>query len=63
VVALAKYPLQRYALNHQMLGICDKLHKLYATESTVAVQLRSWGLEAVNEVGALKRLIVRAASG
>jgi ubiquinone biosynthesis monooxygenase Coq6 len=62
VFALAKYPLERYGLNHRMLGVCDKLHKLYSLESGPAVALRSWGLEAVNEIGSLKRLIVQNAS-
>jgi ubiquinone biosynthesis monooxygenase Coq6 len=63
VHALAKYPLERYSLNHQMLGVCDKLHKLYSIENGVAVRLRSWGLEAVNELSSLKRFIVQNASG
>ena len=62
IVATAKYPLERYSANHRMLGVCDKLHKLYSVESGVAVKLRSWGLEAVNELGALKRFIVKSAS-
>ena len=61
--ALAKYPLERYGLNHRMLGVCDKLHKLYSLENAPAVLLRTWGLEAVNEIGALKRFIVQNASG
>src|SRR5438477_10376467 len=62
VVAMAKYPLERYSANHRMLGVCDKLHKLYCVESGVAVKLRSWGLEVVNELGSLKRFIVQSAS-
>ena len=62
VIALAKYPLERYSANHRMLGVCDKLHKLYSLESAIPVKLRSWGLEAVNEIGALKRFIVQSAS-
>jgi ubiquinone biosynthesis monooxygenase Coq6 len=62
VFALAKFPLERYGLNHRMLGVCDKLHKLYSQESGPATTLRSWGLEAVNEIGSLKRLIVQNAS-
>ena len=62
VHAMAKYPLERYTKNHQMLGVCDKLHKLYSVENGVAVKLRSWGLEAVNEIGTLKRFIVQQAS-
>lgn len=62
VIALSKYPLERYSANHRMLGVCDKLHKLYSLESGIPVKLRSWGLEAVNEIGALKRFIVQNAS-
>ena len=62
VHALAKYPLERYAKNHQMLGVCDKLHKLYSFENRIAVRLRSWGLEAVNEISPLKRFIVQQTS-
>lgn len=62
VIALAKYPLERYSANHRMLGVCDKLHILYSLESAIPVKLRSWGLEAVNEIGALKRFIVQSAS-
>lgn len=62
VVALRRYPLERYGVNHRMLGVCDKLHKLYSVEGVVGVKLRSWGLEAVNEIGALKRFIVQNAS-
>lgn len=45
-----------------MLGICDKLYKLYSLENGLVVKLRSWGLEAVNELGSLKRFIVQNAS-
>jgi ubiquinone biosynthesis monooxygenase Coq6 len=62
IVALSRYPLQRYFQNHRMLGVCDKLHKLYSFDSALAIKLRSWGLEAVNEIGPLKRFIVQSAS-
>jgi len=60
--ALAKYPLERYGVNHRMLGLCDKLHKLYSFENGLAVRLRSWGLEVVNEISPLKRFLVQSAS-
>jgi len=62
LLALTKYPRERYFLNHQMLGVCDKLHKLYSTDNGLVVKLRSWGLEAVNEIDPLKRFIVQMAS-
>lgn len=62
IFALENYPSQRYFANHRMLGICDKLHKLYSMENGVSVALRSWALEAVNELGVLKRYMVQTAS-
>src|SRR5271163_4446914 len=62
VLALGKYPQERYFANHRMIGVCDKLHKLYSIQNGVAVTLRSWGLEAVNEIAPLKRLIMQSAS-
>ena len=62
LLSLGKYPRERYFANHRMLGVCDKLHKLYSVQNGVAVTLRSWGLEAVNEIAPLKRMIMRSAS-
>ena len=62
LVALSEYPLQRYFANHQMLGVCDKLHKLYSSENEVVKTLRSWGLEIVNELTAVKGFLLRQAS-
>jgi len=62
ILSLGKYPQERYFANHRMLGVCDKLHKLYSVQNGIAVTLRSWGLEAVNEIAPLKRLIMQSAS-
>lgn len=46
-----------------MLGVVDKLHKLYSTTSAPVVALRSLGLSAVDAMSGLKSLIMKQASG
>ena len=60
---LESYNSERYAANHVLLGVCDKLHKLYSVESGPLVPLRSVGLKAVNALGPLKSFFMEQASG
>lgn len=60
---LEQYNSERYAANHVLIGICDKLHKLYSVESGPLVPLRSVGLKAVNALGPLKSFFMEQASG
>ncbi|KAM0332386.1 hypothetical protein ACHAQA_002664 [Verticillium albo-atrum] len=62
-LSLETYNSERYAANHVLLGVCDKLHKLYSFESGPLVHLRSLGLNAVNAVGPLKKFIMDQAAG
>ncbi|KAH6898540.1 hypothetical protein B0T10DRAFT_112569 [Thelonectria olida] len=62
-LALEPYNSERYAANHVILGVCDKLHKLYGVESGPLVPLRSIGLRAVNALGPLKNFLMEQASG
>ena len=62
-MSLEAYGRERYAANHRLLGVVDKLHKLYAVGGGPLVGLRSWGLEAVNAVGPLKQFFMRQAAG
>jgi ubiquinone biosynthesis monooxygenase Coq6 len=62
-LALEPYNSERYAANHIVLGVCDKLHKLYGIESGPLVPLRSIGLRAVNALGPLKNFLMEQASG
>ncbi|KAK8056166.1 ubiquinone biosynthesis mono0xygenase COQ6 [Apiospora rasikravindrae] len=55
--------LGRYAANHVMLGVVDKLHKLYSVESGPLVPLRSFGLNAVNAMRPLKNFFMEQAAG
>ncbi|ODA78307.1 hypothetical protein RJ55_05688 [Drechmeria coniospora] len=62
-LSLESYNSERYAANHVLLGVCDKLHKLYAVESGPLVPLRSIGLRAVNALSPLKTFLMNQASG
>jgi ubiquinone biosynthesis monooxygenase Coq6 len=62
-MSLEQYNAERYAANNMLLGVCDKLHKLYAVESGPLVGLRSIGLRAINSLGSLKREIMLQAAG
>ncbi|KAF2707482.1 ubiquinone biosynthesis monooxygenase COQ6 [Pleomassaria siparia CBS 279.74] len=63
VLALESYNSERYAENNAMLGVCDKLHRLYSVESGPIVGLRSLGLRAVNAMGPLKGFFMDRAAG
>ncbi|KAF2085648.1 ubiquinone biosynthesis monooxygenase COQ6 [Saccharata proteae CBS 121410] len=61
-LALESYMNERYQANNAILGVCDKLHKLYSVESGPVVPLRSIGLRAVNALGPLKGFFMRQAA-
>ncbi|KAF1996708.1 ubiquinone biosynthesis monooxygenase COQ6 [Amniculicola lignicola CBS 123094] len=63
VLALEAYNSERYAENNAMLGVCDKLHRLYSVESGPIVGLRSLGLRAVNAMGPVKGFFMERAAG
>lgn len=62
-MSLEPYNSERYAANNMMLGVVDKLHKLYAVEAGPVVQLRSIGLKAVNALAPLKQFFMTQAAG
>ncbi|KAI1333173.1 hypothetical protein F5Y16DRAFT_354998 [Xylariaceae sp. FL0255] len=62
-MSLESYNSERYAANHVLLGVVDKLHKLYAVESGPLIPLRSLGLNAVNAMSPLKSFFMNQAAG
>lgn len=60
--ALDEYNSQRWAANNAMLGVVDKLQKLYSASSGPVVWGRSLGLDLVNKLGPLKGALMGAAS-
>ncbi|RDA84640.1 hypothetical protein CP532_5713 [Ophiocordyceps camponoti-leonardi (nom. inval.)] len=62
-LSLESYNRERYTANHLLLGVCDKLHKVFAVEQGPIVPLRSLGLAAVQNLVPLKRFFMERASG
>ena len=61
--ALEAYNSDRWATNNLMLGVVDKLHKLYRFDSGPIVPLRSLGLSAVGSFPILKKFLMKNAAG
>lgn len=57
------YNSERWAANNAMLGVVDKLQKLYGVSTGPVVWGRTLGLEIVNRLGPLKGALMGAASG
>ena len=62
-MSLEMYNSERWATNDRLLGVVDKLHKLYSVGSGPVVGVRGLGLEVVNQMGWLKGFFMKAASG
>ena len=62
-ISLESYNAERYEPNHRLMGVVDKLQKLYSFSSAPVVGLRSLGLEAVNAMTPVKRFFMRQAAG
>lgn len=62
-LSLEAYNSERYAANHVVLGVCDKLHKLYSVGGGPLVGLRSLGLNAVNAMQPVKQFLMNQAAG
>ncbi|KAK9242059.1 hypothetical protein V1506DRAFT_480725 [Lipomyces tetrasporus] len=62
-VVLQAYWAERYPVNHVMLGVVDKLQKLYCTDFPPIVGLRTVGLEVVESLDWVKKMIMRQAAG
>ena len=63
LLALEPYWADRYPTNNMLLGVVDKLHKLYSTDFGPLVSLRTFGLNLVNSLQPLKDLMVGKVSG
>jgi ubiquinone biosynthesis monooxygenase Coq6 len=55
--------MKRYAANNLLMGTVDKLHKLYGTENSLVVGMRSLGLRAVDGMGLVKGMLMDVAGG
>lgn len=62
LLAIEPYWADRYFANHLKLGVVDKLHKIYSTDWEPVVQLRSFGLNLINNLDFVKRELMKQAS-
>ncbi|KAI2623572.1 ubiquinone biosynthesis hydrox [Hypomontagnella submonticulosa] len=62
-MSLESYNSERYGPNHVLLGVCDKLHKVYSVGSGPLVPLRSLGLNAINAMRPVKSFFMQQAAG
>lgn len=62
-LVLEPYWADRFPINNLLLGVVDKLHKLYSTTAEPIVALRTLGLKAVNQLQFLKDFMVTSISG
>lgn len=57
------YVAERWAKNNAVMGVCDKLQKVYSVESGPVVWGRSLGLDVVNGLEVVKGFVMGAAGG
>ena len=62
-ISLEGYCAERYEPNHRLMGVVDKLQKLYSYSAAPVVGVRSLGLGAVNALQPVKEFLMRQASG
>ncbi|CUM68441.1 uncharacterized protein PRCAT00006164001 [Priceomyces carsonii] len=61
-LVLEKYVSNSWPSNHSLLGICDKLHKIFSTDWPPIVFLRGFGMKTLNFAGPVKKLLVKSVS-
>lgn len=60
---LERYNSEMWMQNNRMLGVTDKLHKLYGVGWGPLVGVRSLGLKMVDQIGPLKGWLMKQAGG
>ncbi|KAK6198004.1 COQ6 monooxygenase, coenzyme Q biosynthesis [Scheffersomyces amazonensis] len=61
-LVLDSYVANSWPSNHMLLGICDKLHKVFATDYYPVVALRGLGLKSLNVLESFKDIMVKIIS-
>ncbi|WVW86143.1 ubiquinone biosynthesis monooxygenase COQ6 [Kwoniella bestiolae CBS 10118] len=61
ITSLADYPRERYPLNHLILSTTDKLHYIFRARNGLVNWVRGTGLEMINEIGPLKKILMGGA--
>ncbi|KAF3987460.1 hypothetical protein FT663_03915 [Candidozyma haemuli var. vulneris] len=62
-LTLDYYTAKAWPANHMLMGICDKLHKIFSTDFSPIVCLRGFGLKSLNMFGSVKDMMIKSISG
>ncbi|OBA21022.1 ubiquinone biosynthesis hydrox [Metschnikowia bicuspidata var. bicuspidata NRRL YB-4993] len=62
-LVLEKYNADAWPANHMLMGVCDKLHKVFSTDFGPLVFLRGTGLKTLNAFDSVKQLMIKSISG
>lgn len=62
-LVLENFNAKAWPNNHVLMGICDKLHKIFSTDFAPLVYFRGLGLKSLNLVDGVKDMMIRAISG
>lgn len=62
-LVLEPYLANAWPGNHLLLGVCDKLHKVFSTDWTPLVYLRGFGMKSLNSLGVVKDMMIKIVSG
>lgn len=58
-LVLDNYVAEQWPMNHAILGVCDKFHKLFSTDFYPVVLLRGLGMKAFNMADGVKLLLMK----
>lgn len=62
-LVLEPYNAEAWPANHMLMGVCDKLHKLFSTDFAPLVFMRGFGLKSLNAFDSVKQLMIKSISG
>lgn len=62
-LVLENYTANSWPANHALMGVCDKLHKVFSTDWYPVVFLRGFGMKSLNMLDSVKDLMIKAISG
>lgn len=62
-LVLESYVATAWPSNNALMGVCDKLHKLFSTDFAPIVALRGFGIKSLNFFDFVKDNMIRAISG
>lgn len=62
-LVLENFNAKAWPSNHALMGVCDKLHKVFLTDFGPLVFLRGLGLKSLNLVDTVKNMMIQAISG